>query len=600
MEEICKLMKRFGFILLMLASLALSCTREPSPGHEPSETGFKTIHYKVQVSSSDDSKATTAENDTKYVFQATDSLYVVSTDPVSGDTLLFGVLKLISGSGETTAYFEGDLVGVDEFEPASDTPIDVTLVSSGDRIHTTGGGKLTGTSYPANEYAADLAEAVQKFSHFTCSTTFGATRFTLSQQSAFLVFSVKFDETTVSDGTSVTAKVFNDGAVDPIWTAAVSASALGNSLTKVSFVIAFPGGSMSLTGAEFSLQWGGETPVVFNDVSDQTLAVNSYYTISRSMVPGYEGFRIKATVTNTTVTFDANYAANIEYSEDGGYTWQAGTTPYTLVNAGDSICVRGNRANYKNDSGDQYGTPGSNPLFTTSNNKLVYIAGNIMSLLFDKYNLVESAFQGTFSKGSGNNKVTYIDIAENDPLILPNTTLASKCYMQMFRNCTSLTHAPTFTVETAAYRCCYNMFRDCSNLSDISSISLPATTMLEDCYREMFRLCSSLSTVDSELLPATTLAQSCYQQMFQATGITTAPNLPAPTLVSYCYSEMFRNCSSLNYIKCLARTGINSSNSTSNWVNGVSASGTFVKDSNTSWPTSNNGIPSNWQVQNYP
>ena len=124
MEVICKLMKKFGLILLMLATLALSCAREPSPGHDSSETGFKTIHYKVQVSSSDDSKATTADNDTKYVFQATDSLYVTSTatDPDTGDPLLFGVLKLIYGSGETTAYFEGDLVGVDELSPIPTLP----------------------------------------------------------------------------------------------------------------------------------------------------------------------------------------------------------------------------------------------------------------------------------------------------------------------------------------------------------------------------------------------------------------------------------------------------------------------------------------------
>ncbi|MBP5389697.1 MAG: hypothetical protein J6Y27_05065 [Bacteroidales bacterium] len=591
-------MKRFGFILLLMATLALSCTREALPGHDPSETGFKTIHYKVLVSSFDDTKATTADNNTKYVFQATDSLYVSSTDPGTGDVQLFGVLKLIYGSGETTAYFEGDLVGVNEFEPASDTPIDVTLVSDGDRIHTTGGGKLTGTAYPSNEYATSLADAVQKFSHFTCSTTFGATMFTLTQQSAFLVFTVKFDATEVPVTTNVTAKVFNNSEVDPIWTSVVSAAALGSSFSQVKFVIALPGDNISLTDAKLSVQWGEVTPVVFDDVTNASLASNSYYTISRTTLPAYDGFRIRATVANTTVTFNANYADNIEYSEDGGYNWTRGTTPCTLVNVDDEICVRGNRANYKNDSGDQYGTPGGNPLFTTSSNNKVFIAGNIMSLLDNKDYLVESAFQGTFSKGSGNgNRVTYIDIAENDPLILPVTTLADKCYMQMFRNCTSLTHAPTFTVNTAAFRCCYNMFRDCSGLSDVSTISLPAVTMYVDCYREMFRLCSSLTSVDSELLPATTLATSCYQQMFQSSGITTAPNLPATALVASCYSEMFRYCASLNYIKCLAQNGINSSNSTSNWVGDVSESGTFVKYSGVSWPTNGNGIPSGWTVQ---
>jgi hypothetical protein len=62
---------------------------------------------------------------------------------------------------------------------------------------------------------------------------------------------------------------------------------------------------------------------------------------------------------------------------------------------------------------------------------------------------------------------------------------------------------------------------------------------------------------------------------------------------------MFYNCTNLNYIKCLA-TDISASNCTSNWVNGVAASGTFVKDPNittSTWETGANGIPSGWTVQ---
>ena len=253
MEEICKLMKRFYFILLMLAvALALSCTREGSPREDSLETGFKTIHYKVQVSSSGISKATTAENDTKYVFQATDALYVSSTDLDSGDVQLFGVLTLMYGSGETTAYFEGNLVGVNEFEPDSDTPINVTLVSSEDRIHTTSEGQLTDTSYPSGEYGTTLADAVEKYSNFTCSTTFGTTRFTLTQQSAFLLFTVSFKRTEVPVSAPVTAKVFNNGEANPIWQGEVSATALGNARSRVDFVVAFPGGSTSLTARRVS------------------------------------------------------------------------------------------------------------------------------------------------------------------------------------------------------------------------------------------------------------------------------------------------------------------------------------------------------------
>lgn len=596
MEEICKLMKRFGFILLMLATLALSCTREPSPVHDDSsETVFKTIHYKAQVSSSGVSKATTADNDTKYVFQATDSLYVCSTDPVSGDTLLFGVLKLIYGSGATTAYFEGDLVGVDEFEPASNTPINVTLVSSGDRIHTTGGGKLTDTAYPSNEFSTTLAEAVQKFSHFTCSTTFGATRFTLNQNSSFIICKIKIPSAELPAATSVNASLESGG--NTIWEGAVTSTANGT-VAKLDFVIPLEGGSVTLSGASISFEWTALEASHSQDFalsSSATLAANNYYTINKSSF-SFDGFRIKGTVDNTTVTFNYNYAnSGIKYSKDEGLSWTEYTAPFTL-NDGEEVCIQGNRANYKNvpNNEDAYGTPGSTPIFT-SNNK-VYISGNIMSLLADKENLVASAFHGAFSKGT--TAVTYIDIDPDADLILPSTTLPASCYQQMFRNCTSLTKAPVFRAENVNYRCCYNMFRQCSNLKDASRIELPDTTLAIDCYRELFRLCEKLDTISRDLLPATTLAQGCYQQMFQKTKIVTAPILPAPTLVQDCYSEMFSNCSALQNVTCLA-TSISASNCLYKWMDSVKSGGTLYKDTNMSGWIKGTNVPSSWNISDY-
>lgn len=590
-------MKRFGLILLMLATLALSCAREPSPGQDSPETGFKTIHYKVQVSSSDDSKATTADNDTKYVFQATDSLYVSSTDPDSGDIQLFGVLKLIYGSGETTAYFEGDLVGVDEFEPASDTPINVTLVGSGDRIHTTGRGKLTGTTYPSNEYGTSLADAVQKFSHFTCSTTFGATRFTLSQNSSFVICKIKTLATDLPDATSVTASLESSG--NTIWEGTVT-STVNGLVGKLDFVIPLEGGSVTLSSASLSCEWTDALDAPQSqsfDLSPGTLAANNYYTVERSTIY-YDGFHIKGTVNGTTITFNYNYADDgIEYSFDEGLTWTHYTAPFAL-NADEEICVRGNRANYENNGGDQYGTPGNKPIFTATNK--VYIYGNIMSLLADKDNLVASAFHGAFSKGSAN-AVTYIDIDPYKDLTLPSTTLPTSCYQQMFRYCTSLTKAPTFRAETVAYRCCYNMFRQCTNLKDVSGIELPAMTLATDCYRELFRLCGKIESIPQDFLPATTLAQGCYQQMFQlVTKIDTAPDLPATELVKDCYSEMFSGCNALENVTCLA-TSINASNCLYKWLNDVKSTGTFTRPQSMAgqWPSGIHGIPNGWTQADY-
>ena len=85
--------------------------------------------------------------------------------------------------------------------------------------------------------------------------------------------------------------------------------------------------------------------------------------------------------------------------------------------------------------------------------------------------------------------------------------------------------------------------------------------------------------------------------MFEGCGsLTTAPVLPATTLVENCYREMFRGCSKLNYIKCLA-TDISANKCTYSWAYAVASTGTFVKNPNmASWTTGVNGIPSGWTV----
>lgn len=99
------------------------------------------------------------------------------------------------------------------------------------------------------------------------------------------------------------------------------------------------------------------------------------------------------------------------------------------------------------------------------------------------------------------------------------------------------------------------------------------------------------------VLPATALADYCYNYMFYGCiSLTVAPELPATTLVNGCYVAMFVGCTSLNYIKCLA-TDISADSCTALWVEGVSASGTFVKHPNMNeWSRDSYGIPSGWTV----
>ena len=244
---------------------------------------------------------------------------------------------------------------------------------------------------------------------------------------------------------------------------------------------------------------------------------------------------------------------------------------------------------------------------------------------------------------------------------LPAETLAEYCYNRMFNGCRSLTTAPELPATTLARNCYCYMFQNTNVLPDTSNIDftsqtvlasggliglfggtkvtdadlmrilpknsnnkycLPATTLADSCYREMFSGCRSLTTAPE--LPATTLAGNCYSHMFQnctnlttapvlpattlvsncytfmffgCTNLTTAPVLPARTLVSSCYSHMFYNCTNLNYIKAMFTT-TPSTSYTQNWVSGVAATGTFVKNSAATWNvTGVYGVPSGWTIK---
>ena len=83
------------------------------------------------------------------------------------------------------------------------------------------------------------------------------------------------------------------------------------------------------------------------------------------------------------------------------------------------------------------------------------------------------------------------------------------------------------------------------NLLDYATVTAGNhPTMATNCYRNMFKGCTSLTKAPE--LPATTLANICYSSMFNGcTSLTQAPELPATTLADDCYLDMFNGCTSL-------------------------------------------------------
>lgn len=561
-------LNKIWMLLGMVLSLVTACKKEvKTPSSTPEG---HTVYYRASIRTDVDTRASIG-SDMVYKYEAGDRVYVESEDGQ-----LYGFLSLTDedGVGEHVAYFEGNLTYEGELPRDTNPLVSLVLVSGTDDLHTVTDGKLaavTGNSYGMNTWASSLEDAVRRLSHFTGSGYLAEKKFTLHQQSSFLKCSVRMTPSQAPVNSNITARLVNNNI--PLREASVTVTHAGT----LPFVFAFLGDDVSFEDAELIIGWkdsgNSDQSKVFT-VANQTLAPNTYYTITRSTLP-FEGFCITAISNSTTIKF--NYDG-IQYSRDYGETWTAYTGQFAL-NAEEVACIKGSRSNYKNAGTDEWETPSNKPIFEAS--KKCYISGNIMSLVADAEHLSESAFQGAFSKGK--TAIDYIDIHPDDPLILPVTTLASQCYMQMFRNCTSLTRAPQFRVETTAYRCCYNMFRDCKNLEDVSGIDLPAMILSQDCYRELFRSCEK---------------------------ITTSPDLPALDLELGCYQQMFSDCKKLGYIKCLTKTNVNVKNSkneylyTNNWVtnagSSVSSKSFFKNPDNNSWMQNNNsGIPSGWTVVDY-
>ena len=143
-----------------------------------------------------------------------------------------------------------------------------------------------------------------------------------------------------------------------------------------------------------------------------------------------------------------------------------------------------------------------------------------------------------------------------------------------------------------------SLFEGCTGLAECTPGVLPATTLAAMCYSSMFYGCTSLTT--APVLPATTLAAMCYSSMFSGcTSLTTAPVLPATTLATSCYYSMFSGCTSLTYIKAMFK-GLSTSAlaPTANWVKGVAAEGTYVKNAEATYTsTGDSAIPEGWTVE---
>ena len=176
----------------------------------------------------------------------------------------------------------------------------------------------------------------------------------------------------------------------------------------------------------------------------------------------------------------------------------------------------------------------------------------------------------------------YSEVSPYPPSVNIGGNILSMIYGASFRNYSSLPNTAMF----------YQWLMGCT-VVDASNLCL-FEPQKNGCYESMLSNCARL--ISAPLLPFMNLTNNCYNRMFSYCKLlTSAPVLPATTLKEYCYYEMFRGCTVLNNVTCLASdTSVN--NAIYNWLEGVSASGTFTKAAGVTWPTGTSGIPSGWTV----
>lgn len=242
-----------------------------APVTEPETPAGKgtVIHYSATVSDGTTTRAT-LNSSKQYEFQTGDKLAIVSADGK-----LTGDLTLTSGEGTANATFEGDLNYTGEGTPAADLELQAVLVSTSNQMTTP---TYASAEYPETAIASTLAEAVEKYSHFTATSTYGAKSFSMDQQTSFLNFTVTLTDGTTAD-TDLGITITNDGAT--VRTGSVTTATVSEDVVA-QFVAAMPAGT-TMSSATFQLD--SKSAVSFGGTT--TLVANKIYNISKTIsIPG--------------------------------------------------------------------------------------------------------------------------------------------------------------------------------------------------------------------------------------------------------------------------------------------------------------------------
>lgn len=301
--------------------------------------------------------------------------------------------------------------------------------------------------------------------------------------------------------------------------------------------------------------------------------------------------------TNSEISVNVNntpLSPYLRYSRDGRTDWKSISfhstsfyKPVVLTNIGDRVYVRAFQNNY-----------GNYPHQFMYQTKYAYIethgkvaaSGDATSLIspVPLNRLPEDGCLGRSFCGS-------VGLASAPDL--PSRIITPKCYDFMFSGCTQLTNMPALPAKIVyeySYRC---MFQNCSSLEHVEPISAGAIYG-NGCYA-MFNKSGIRVTPRIDNL-SHVFSSGCYNMFARCSKLEEATYIPKCTVDSSGMYGMFLSCPVLDYVG----TGMENFSYTTNWLSGVSATGTFrcplslkTKLDDGTISRSSSTVPSGWNVE---
>lgn len=318
--------RKFLWAMLPMMAAALMTTACSSDDDSTSVTPkpaddqtVKSIPYTVTVGQGTTTRASVASDDITLQFAEGDKLYVEDN---SGN--VYGCLTLKSGDAgkDNGATFSGNL-NYTGSAPTDNLELTATLVGANDKLATTDGDKVTGfKAYNAEDnICATMADAVQKYSKLTGSSTYGEKSFTLTQQTAFLKFKVILEDGTTPGDNAVAVTVKDGNTTLGTGTTVASGTAQFTD-TYAEFVLPVANGT---TISDDAKMWVGSVGTPADESIDlggsNTLAAGKVYEVAdktKDFVRLWAGGPVWATK-NLGATSVTGYGKYYEWGETTGY-----------------------------------------------------------------------------------------------------------------------------------------------------------------------------------------------------------------------------------------------------------------------------------------